>query len=282
MKGLEPTGEIKVGVGYRDKLGSWIKTKPKDVACLEITAEHFFGRNENRLTWLSENFELYVHGLGLSLGTPGPLDAETLRLFKRVAQVAKPQWVSEHIAFTRTGTVDLGHLNPVPPTRQVAHTVAAHAREVAQVCQRPIILENITSHLKLTGDMAEPDFLNEICELGACGLLLDVTNLYINSRNHWFDPLEWLQRLDPDAIVQLHIVGYSRDAEGNFTDNHAKAVQPEILELAQEVVNYACGLRVIILERDLEIPAPSVMDTEISQLRTLVARRATPRYHRRY
>ncbi|HSI84922.1 MAG: DUF692 family multinuclear iron-containing protein [Candidatus Methylacidiphilales bacterium] len=273
MKSLKPTGVIHTGVGYRGALGSWIKTKPKDVTCLEITAEHFFDHNEHRLAWLAREFELYVHGLGLSLGTPGPMDLETLRRFQRVAEIAKPQWVSEHIAFTRTAGMDLGHLNPVPPTRAMAEIVAAHARRVADACQRPIILENITSHVQLPGDMAEPDFLNEICEFGDCGLLLDVTNLFINSRNHCFDPIEWLNRINPDTIVQLHIVGYSKDAEGRLADDHAKAVQPEILELAQEVVNYAMGLRAIILERDMEIPEAREMDAEISALRRLVHER---------
>ena len=79
----------------------------------------------------------------------------------------------EHIAFTRTAAVDLGHLNPVPPTREMLGIVAEHAREISAHCGKPIILENITSHVRLTGDLSETDFLNELCERADCGLLLN-------------------------------------------------------------------------------------------------------------
>lgn len=180
-----------IGVGYRWELADWIASRPEGIECLEITAEYFYHHGEGRLAELSRQFRLFVHGLGLSLGTPGKLDAERVERFARVVEIAQPEWVSEHIAFTRTPDVDLGHLNPVQPTKEAARVIAAHAREIADRCGKPIILENITSHLQLEGDLSEPEFLNEVCERAGCGLLLDVTNLFINSRNHHFDPLEW-------------------------------------------------------------------------------------------
>ena len=103
------------GIGYRPELASWIDSKPRGVDCLEITAEHFFKNDEKLLAQLANDFHLFVHGLGLSLGTPGPLDARRLVQFARVVKIANPDWISEHVAFTRTAEVDLGHLNPVPP-----------------------------------------------------------------------------------------------------------------------------------------------------------------------
>ena len=260
---------MKIGVGYRRELSAWIDTQPRGVDCLEITAEHFFHGGEERLAQLAERFHLFVHGLGLSLGTPGPLDAGTLEAFARVTRAAQPDWISEHIAFTRTAEVDLGHLNPVPPTREVLGIIADHAREVAARCGRPILLENITSHVRLTGDLSETDFLNELCERADCGLLLDVTNLFINSRNHRFDPLDWLREIEPRRIVQLHIVGYSR-AGDRYTDNHAQPIQDELLELARAVIRHA-PVQVIILERDEDFPAPAELELEIAKLEQLRA-----------
>src|SRR6185369_5792822 len=102
-----------IGVGYRRELSAWIDTRPLGVTCLEITAEHFYAGCTERLAQLAKNFHLFVHGLGLSLGTPGPLDHQRLEQFARVAALADPDWISEHVAFTRTAEVDLGHLNPV-------------------------------------------------------------------------------------------------------------------------------------------------------------------------
>jgi uncharacterized protein (UPF0276 family) len=253
---------MRIGVGYRRALHDWIVARP--VECLEITAEHFYGRNEILLAELSRRFCLFVHGLGLSLGTPGELENERLNRFARVVEIARPEWISEHIAFTRTAEVDLGHLNPVQPTRATARTIAAHARQVAERCGRPIILENITSHLRIAGELSETDFLNAICEQADCGLLLDVTNLFINSRNHGFDPLGWLKEISPARIKQLHIVGYTVE-NGRYSDGHAQPIQDELVELARAVVDCA-PVQAIILERDADLPGAAAMDLELAKL----------------
>lgn len=254
---------MKVGVGFRRELAAWIATRPVD--CLEITAEHFYGRNEDLLHRLSGDFSLFVHGLGLSLGTPGRLDEQRLSQFARVVEIARPDWISEHVAFTRTAEVDLGHLNPVLPDRKTARVIADHAREISERCGRPIILENITSHLRVEGELSETDFLNEVCELSGCGLLLDVTNLFINSRNHGFDPVAWFRELPADRITQLHLVGYSMD-HGRYADGHANPVQQELLDLARLVTDYA-SVKAAILERDSHFPGDEEMEREVAKLR---------------
>ncbi len=260
-----------IGVGYRKELADWIDAKPRGVECLEITAEHFFHGGDERLAQLAKQFHLFVHGLGLSLGTPGPLDTSTLDHFARVVRIANPDWISEHIAFTRTAEADLGHLNPVPPTREVLRIVADHARAVSAHCGKPILLENITSHVRLTGELSETDFLNELCEHAGCGLLLDVTNLFINSRNHRFDPLEWLHQIEPRRIMQLHVVGYSR-AGDRYADSHSEPIQEELIELARTVVDYA-PVKAIVLERDEDFPAPAELELEIAKLERICGRR---------
>jgi len=255
---------MKIGIGYRRELSSWVASKPAAVDCLEITAEHFFHNGEEHLAALAKQYPLYVHGLGLSLGTPGALDQNHLDKFARVVKTANPAWISEHVAFTRTGEADLGHLNPVPPSRQMREVIASHAQEVAERCGKPMLLENITSHVKLTGDLSETDFFNELCERARCGMLLDVTNLFINSRNHHFDPVEWLHAIEPKHIVQLHIVGYSRSGE-RYTDSHGAPIQEELIALAREVVRYA-AVQAVILERDEDFPGIDGLETEISKL----------------
>jgi uncharacterized protein (UPF0276 family) len=253
-----------LGLGYRKELASWIDTRPPSIECLEITAEHFFDRRDRELSDLSENFTLSVHGLGLSLGTPGPLDQARLQRFARVVQNAKPRWISEHIAFTRTTEVDLGHLNSIPFTREMFDVLVEHARQVADYCHQPLLLENITSHIPLGGEMREPEFLNALCNRAECGLLLDVTNLFINSRNHRFDPMEWLREVEPRFIKQLHIVGYARQGE-RFTDSHGEPIQEELIELASFAASYA-PIEALILERDANFPGQEELTSEIKKL----------------
>ena len=229
-----------IGPGFRRPIADWILSRPPEINCVEVTAEHCF--DDRHLEWLSELARLYplsVHGLGLSLGTPGALDEEHVESFLRVVRKADPDWISEHVAFTRTDEVDLGHLNPVACTRDVLRTLVAHASELSDRAEKPLLLENITSFLSLPGEMPETEFLNRLCEDAKCGFLLDVTNLLVNSRNHKFDRLKWLREIEP--------------------------IQKDLYELIEEVVRYA-PVQSIIVERDANFPDVEELAWELTTL----------------
>ena len=259
-----------VGIGYRGPLAGWIDERPGEIECLEITAEHFFDDGEEQLRALSNDYPLSVHGLGLSLGTPGALDAETLANFKRIADAADAKWISEHVAFTRSAEVDLGHLNPVPPTGEALRTLVDHAIELRETCGRPLVLENITTALRIDGEMTEPEFLNALCNRAGCALLLDATNLFINSRNHGFDAGEWLREIEPSHIRQMHVVGYSED-NGRLHDKHCEAIQDDLLELVAEIVAYG-NVEAIFIERDGKFPPVESLAVELRRLKQIATR----------
>lgn len=259
-----------VGIGYRRELANWIDSHPRQIGCLEITAEHFFDNGKEQLCALRKSYPILVHGLGLSLATPGRLDPRYLARLAEVCKVAQAEWVSDHIAFTRTDEVDLGHLNPVAPTEAMLDLMVDHAREVMAHCERPLLLENIASHLKINGTMHETEFMNRLCERAGCGLLLDVTNLFVNSRNHGFDAMAWLHEIEPTYIVQLHVVGYSR-SRARWEDLHAEPIQDEIYHLLDEVLAYA-RVRAVVIERDENFPPHGELIDELEKLEAAVAR----------
>ncbi|MEE2739145.1 MAG: DUF692 domain-containing protein [Planctomycetota bacterium] len=255
------------GLGFRPPLAEWIRSRPSEIECLEITAEHFFDGGQEQLQWLSEHYPLFIHGLGLSLGSPGTLDSETLRHFIQVVEQSDPMWISEHIAFTQTTEHDLGHLNPVRPTHSNLITLADHARQLSDLCAKPLILENITSYLRLSGEMSEPEFLNTLCSQADCGLLLDVTNLFINAQNHQFDPVEWLHQIEPAVIKQLHIVGYAQ-RDGQFHDWHDAPIQEDLWELLEAVLEYA-PVEACIIERDGGFPARNDLQKDLLRMKDI-------------
>lgn len=258
-----------VGVGHRRELASWIDTRPPELDCLEVTAEHFFRPDQrHRLERLQQHYPLMVHSLGLSLGTPGPINREVLASLAEVVAVANPLWISDHVGFCRTDEVDLGHFNPVCPDEETVQQMADHIREVADTCGRPVIVENITSELQIRGTLSETEFLNRLCEAADCGLLFDVTNLLVNSRNHGFDPRAWMRDLEPGRIVQLHVVGYSRSA-GHWYDFHGESIQDDLWELIKEALAYA-NPRAVILERDKDFPPVMELEKELRALRGIV------------
>lgn len=245
-----------VGVGFRWWLADWIAARPAEVECLEITAEHFYDGGLDRLDDLRRHYPIFVHGLGLSLGTAGPLDEDNLERFAAVSDAAQPRWVSEHVAFSRTAEVDLGHLNPVLPNSETLDTLVEHVGELSRRCAKPVILENITTSLRVDGEFRETEFLNRLAEQAGCGLLLDVTNLWINSRNHGFESTGWLHELQPEHIVQLHVVGYSEE-NGRLEDRHCEPLQDDLIALVEEVMRFA-NPQAVILERD--DPQPAIED----------------------
>lgn len=266
----------RIGVGYRRELHDWLIGKPAGVQSLEITAEHFFlldAAAQQVLNTLSELYPTFVHGLGLSLGTPGPLCQDHLEKFATVADWANAEWVSEHVSFTRSSQVDLGHLNPILYGLDSLEILIEHALEVAERCHRKLILENVTSSIRFESAMSETHFLNQLCERAQCGLLLDVTNLFINSQNHHFDPVKWLYEIAPHNIVQLHVVGYSKIGD-TYHDHHAVPVQDELLDLIRAVDHYA-DIQAVTLERDERLDRIDEIDLDLARLASVEQAQAT-------
>tara|TARA_Y100001934_G_scaffold221785_1_gene264519 strand:+ start:1948 stop:2733 length:786 start_codon:yes stop_codon:yes gene_type:complete len=253
-------------VGYRRLLKAWIDTNPDLLTALEVTAEHFFDDQE-LLYELKQHYPISVHGLGLSLGSEIDIDQSTLQNFRKVAEAADAQWISEHLAFTKTKEVDLGHLNPVIPSKRSLEKIRDRCRQVVDVCQRPLLLENITTHIKLPGELGEAEFLNELCDQAQIATLLDITNLFINSRNHNFDPLDWIRQVNPRHIKQVHLVGYSKRGD-KFFDNHGSAIQNELWDIFEFVNDYAT-IECAIIERDLNLPAIEELETDLKKMREL-------------
>jgi hypothetical protein len=180
----------------------------------------------------------------------------------------RPPWWSEHIAFTRAGGASIGHLAPMPFTREALQALARNIREVRRHIPVPLILENISFSFTWPGaEMSEPEFLRHLTEETGCGLLLDVTNLHVNARNHGYDPRAFLEALPVERVVQLHFVGVE-ESGGQVIDSHARPTSPAIWQLLDEVLA-AVPARGAILERDENLPPFTELLPELQRARAL-------------
>lgn len=265
-----------VGLGFRAQHFGELFLHRREVDFLEITVDHFFDatpERESQLAMLADHFTLIPHGLNLSLGTAEGLDPAYLEKFAIIAERVRPPWWSEHLAFTRAGGVEIGHLTPLPFTREAVDVVVRNVRTACSRIPIPFILENITFNVRLPGaEMSEGEFLHRIVEETGCGLLLDVTNLFINSRNHGYDPRLWLDAAPIDRVVQLHFVG-AQLAGTHWIDSHARPVGPDIWSLLDEVLART-STRGAILERDEDIPVLGELLPELRQAREIGRRHA--------
>jgi len=154
---------------------------------LEIIAEHHLdapAEDRERLEELRRDYPLVPHGLEMSIGSPDGLNGRYLEAVAGLVSDLAAPWFSDHLCFTRSGGV-------------------------------PLLLENITYHLDMGGELTEAQFLCEILEHGDCGLLLDVTNLHVNSVNHRYDPIEFLNTIPLERVGQVHLAAAS-GATGSF------------------------------------------------------------------
>jgi uncharacterized protein (UPF0276 family) len=172
------------------------------------------------------------------------------------------------VAFVDDSDLSLGHLSPVAWTQSSLENIRDNLKRWQDICQRPVLLENITAHLNLPSTVCETDFLNELCEKCNCGLLLDITNLYVNSRNHGYCPYAWLSQINPDVVKQLHIVGYSETSHG-LEDFHESSVQPELITLLAHTLELLSP-EFCILERDNKIPSVSVLQQELEAIKRVI------------
>ena len=245
-----------VGIGFREPFLASIFLNQDKIDFLEITTDHYIDANSQKLEelkLLKEHFPLIPHSLELSLGSAEGIDDEYLEKVAQIVEFVEPAWFSDHLCFTRSGGVKIGHLAPVPYTSEAVKVFIRNILHVKKRIETPLILENITYLVRFpSSEMTEAEFIKTILEETDCGLLLDVTNLYINSRNFGFDCRRFLDEIPLNRVVQLHFVGSHRHGR-RLIDAHADKTDEEIWQLFAEVAK-RCDIKGAILERDENFP----------------------------
>ncbi|MBD1882067.1 DUF692 domain-containing protein [Coleofasciculus sp. FACHB-T130] len=260
-----------VGLGFREPFRSDLFLHRQAVDFLEIVAEHYLDvlpYKQQELELLADHFPLIPHAINLSLGSAEGLDADYLRKLAELIKRLNPPWWSEHICFTKAGGVDIGHLSPLPYTHEAVEVLCRNIAQVRRYIDVPLILENISYLLTVPGaEMTEAQFLAEVLERSDCGLLLDVTNLYINAVNHNHDIYAFLAQLPLERVVQLHFVG-GHWHNGILIDSHSHSTHPEVWTLMEEVIA-RIPVKGIVLERDENLPPFAELSAELEGARKI-------------
>jgi uncharacterized protein (UPF0276 family) len=263
------------GLGYREPYRADVLLNGAGVDFLEVIADHYLDAPAEKLReldLLAERYTLIPHGLNLSLGSGEGLDPDYRDRLLALVRRLDPPWWSEHVAFTRAGGVEIGHLAPLPFSREALDVLAANIAEVQGLTGTPLILENITYTFALPGsELEEADFLAALLERTGCGLLLDVANLHINAVNHHFDPFAFLARLPLDKVVQLHFAGGHQEGE-LLLDSHSAAAPTEVWALLDHILSRA-PVKGVILERDERLPPFATLLEELGRVRQVWGRR---------
>lgn len=259
------------GVSYR---GAWrweVIRHRDEIGVVEFMPEEVAGEAGLRdLVLIHQAVPVILHGIGLSLGSADGLDPDRVRHMARVAEAVQPPWFSEHIAFTRAGGVEIGHLAPLPFTREAVATVAANVAELKSALPGlPLLLENIAYPFALPGaEMTEAQFVRAVIETADVGLLLDLENVHANALNHGYDALEYLESLPLERVVEVHLAG-GLWSEGQYVDTHTRSVPEESWRLLEWLVPRT-DIRAVIIERDDDLPPFGDLLTEVRRAEGLL------------
>ena len=98
-----------------------------------------------------------------------------------------------------------------------------------------------------------------------CDLLLDVNNIYVNSVNHRYDPVNFLQALPGERIAYGHIAGHYNEAEDLIVDTHAADIISDVWALLDKAYEIF-GVFPTLLERDFNIPPVKELLMEVEQI----------------
>lgn len=258
----------RAGIGLRSPHHADLLAERPAVAFLEVHSENFFAEGGAQLEYLAQVRELYplsLHGVGLSLGSTDPLNREHLWRLQRLAQMTNPAFVSEHLSWGSVGGVYLNDLLPLPYTEEALAHMIDRVRTVQDILGRQILLENVSSYLRYAhSHIEEWDFLAALANEADCGLLLDVNNVYVSSRNHGFDARTYLSKLPIARVFEMHLAGHSinrhRDRE-ILIDTHSRPVCDEVWSLYGFALE-RFGATPTLIEWDTDLPALSELVSE--------------------
>jgi len=245
-----------VGIGLRPQYGEELMETERQVDFLEFIPENYVGRGgkDRRVLYgAAERWPLLCHGVSVSAGSPDPLDREYLdQLRPLLHDLGVPRY-TDHLCFTAVGGFQSHQLVPLPFSAEAVRHAAARIRQISEVLELPVAVENVTYYAVMPGtELGHAAFVRAVCEEADCGLLLDVNNLFINCSNHGADLQAELDQLPLDRVCHIHIAGHV--ARGRrLIDHHGAPTSSEVLDLYAEVVR-RLGDVPTLLERDTNIP----------------------------
>ena len=249
------------GVGYKPQHFAAILDNPAPVGWLEIHAENYMGdggRPLAQLRHLAGRFPISVHGVGLSIGGEGQLDAGHLRLLKHLCDWLQPASFSEHLAWSTHDGAFLNDLLPLPYTAATVTRVADHIDQVQSILGRRMLLENPSSYLAFAEtEMDEVSFLTEVARRTGCGLLLDVNNVYVSAINQSYDALGYIRAFPLHLVGEIHLGGHDEDigdhGERLLIDSHGVPVVDPVWQLYAQTIALG-GPRATLIEWDNDVP----------------------------
>lgn len=262
---------MSVGLGLRREMFLELDTVDTSIVDFwEVAPENWMtlgGKYSKQLSKFTKNHTLYCHGLSLSIGSTDPLDEAFIIKVKEFIERHHVKEYSEHLSYCS----HQGHLYdllPIPFTEEAMQHTIDRIKRVQDLLQRRLVLENASYYCAPDQAMSELDFTLGVIDGADCELLLDVNNVYVNSINHCYDPLEFIKAIPTKKIRYLHVAGHFQEEPDLLVDTHGAPVCNEVWSLLENVYRIH-GVMPTLLERDFNIPPLEQLLDEVAKIKTI-------------
>ena len=238
----------------------------------EVHAENYLSSGGAPLHYLEkirENYELSVHGVGLSIGSAQGLDEQHLSRVAAMVERYQPASFREHLAWSTHENQFYSDLLPVPYNQEVEDLVVEHIDILQERLGRQMLLENPSNYLTMENSTQdETQMLNNIVQRTGCGLLLDVNNVFISAHNCGYSAIDYISALPLHAVGEIHLAGHATDTavvdEPLLIDTHDRAVSDPVWKLYEATLALS-GAKPTLIEWDASVPGWSVFMHELTQ-----------------
>ena len=260
-----------VGLGLRrEMLDELLPDIPTSVDFWEVAPENWIplgGKYQKNLNQFTSACNFVSHGLSLSIGSPEPLDINFIKDVKTFLDKHHVLYYSEHLSYC-SGQGHLYDLMPIPFTEEAVKYVVERVKQVQDIIERPLLLENVSYYAAPGQEMTEQEFTLSVLNESGCLMLLDVNNIYVNSINHNYDAGAFLSAMPSGKIVYGHIAGHYDEADDLKIDTHGSDVIEPVWRLLKKAYEIH-GVFPTLLERDFNIPPISELLIEMEKIRTI-------------
>ncbi|GAB3022457.1 HvfB family MNIO-type RiPP peptide maturase [Bowmanella dokdonensis] len=261
----------KVGLGLRREMLEEIQSVSRvPIDFWEVAPENWMtlgGRYQKAFSQLTSEYPFKTHGLSLSIGSPDPLDIEFIKAVKGFLDLHGIEHYSEHLSYC-SAEGHLYDLLPIPFTDEAVSYVVQRIRQVQDILERPLILENVSYYAAPGQQLSELDFTLAVINESDCQLLLDVNNVHVNSVNHGYDAKDFIKAMPSSRIAYGHIAGHYNEAQDLIVDTHGA----DVIEPVWQLLEFAYGVHGVfptLLERDFNIPPMPVLLQEVQRIRQI-------------
>ena len=225
-----------------------------------------------------------THGVGYPVGGMICDQQEHVEEFRIWNEELGASWTSEHLSILQVagarGPVPCGFLMPPLQTEAGVRLAARNIAKRAAALHLPFAFETgVNYFVRREEEMPDGEFFAAVAQEADCGILLDLTNLWINEKNGRAKISEVIAQLPLERVWEVHLAGVEME-RGYWVDAHSRGVDPELAAIVGDVMGSLPNLGAIIFELAPDRVAgfgPTEILKQMETLHRLWERVPTPR-----